>query len=312
MKSDKKIIIVGSDDIAYHFCFLSMTTLNLKEVYLYSFPIPQEDKTNDLQYASELFPMSKIKMGNEKDYADADILILTAKEKQLENESDSEYLRRNILLVRKMINQAMASGFSGLIVVANKLDDLFTYLVWKFSGLPKNKIFGLGTYTDTVYFQKLLSESLDVSFNEVKGYIIGGSSPLQKIVAWSRSSMGGNSVLGLTMDPNTNFNQDDINRIEEKIAKRNRMNENKELTLTTATALIELVQTVLTNKKAIVPLVHLMDIGELKDIPLSIPVILGENGIRQITGLNFSETEQKSLLISANEIRTQLDWIEQG
>lgn len=312
MKSDKKIIVVGSDDIAYHFCFLSMTTLNLKEVYLYSFPIPQEDKTNDLQYASELFPMSKIKMGNEKDYADADILILTAKEKQLENESDSEYLRRNILLVRKMINQAMASGFSGLIVVANKLDDLFTYLVWKFSGLPKNKIFGLGTYTDTVYFQKLLSESLDVSFNEVKGYIIGGSSPLQKIVAWSRSSMGGNSVLGLTMDPNTNFNQDDINRIEEKIAKRNRMNENKELTLTTATALIELVQTVLTNKKAIVPLVHLMDIGELKDIPLSIPVILGENGIRQITGLNFSETEQKSLLISANEIRTQLDWIEQG
>lgn len=311
MKSDKKIIVVGSDDIAYHFCFLSMTTLNLKEVYLYPHPIPQEDKTNDLQYASELFPMSKIKMGNEKDYADADVLILTAKENQLENEPDSEYLRRNILLVRKMINQAMASGFSGLIVVANKLDDLFTYLVWKFSGLPKNKIVGLGTYVDTVYFQKLLSEALDVSFNEVKGYIIGGSSPLQKTVAWSRSSMGGNSLLGLTMDPNTNFNQDDMSIIEEKIAKRNRMNENKELTLTTATALIELVQYILTNKKAIVSLVQLMDIGELKDIPLSIPVILGENGIRQIAGLNFSETEQKSLLISANEIRIQLDWVEQ-
>lgn len=312
MKSDKKIIVVGSDDIAYHFCFLSMTTLKLKEVYLYPIPIPQEDKTNDLQYASELFPMSTIKLGNEKDYANADVLILTAKENRLENEPDSEYLRRNILLVRKIINQAMASGFSGLIVVANKLDDLFTYLVWKFSGLPKNKIIGLGTYVDTVYFQKLLSEALDVSFNEVKGYIIGGSSPFQKTVAWSRSSMGGNSVLGLTMDPNTNFNQDNISIIEEKIAKRNRMNENKELTLTTATALLELIEYILTNKKAIVPIVHLMDIGELKDIPLSIPVILGENGIRQIAGLNFSETEQKSLLIIANEIRIQLDWVEQG
>lgn len=82
--------------------------------------------------------------------------------------------------------------------------------------------------------------------------------------------------------------------------------------MTTATAVLKLVQFILTNEKAVVPLVHLMDIGEMKDIPLSVPVLLGESGIRQLVGLNFSDTEQKDLLTIAKEIRTQLDWIEQG
>ncbi|WP_035053397.1 lactate/malate family dehydrogenase [Carnobacterium pleistocenium] len=312
MKSDKKIIVVGSDDLAYHICFLSMITLQLKEVYLIPSSTQLDNKMVDLQYASKLFSMSELKIGNEKDYAAADILILTARETRLENEQESDYIRRNILLVRKIINQAMASGFNGLILVANELNDLFTYLVWKFSGLPKYKIFGIGTYIDTVYFQKLLSDTLEVSFCDIKGYIIGGRKPMHKTVAWSRSSIGGNSLLGLIMDPSTTISQESILEIEEKLSKQNQINEDGDLTVTTSTAVLKLVQFILTNEKAVVPLVHLMDIGEIKDIPLSIPVLLGENGIRQISGLNFSEMEQKELLTTAKEIRSQLDWIEQG
>lgn len=312
MKSEKKIIVIGSDNLAYQICLLSMVTLQLKEVYLIPSSNQQDNKINDLQYASKLFSMSNLKIGTEKDYADAEILILTAREPKLENEQESDYIRRNILLVRKIVNQAMASGFKGLILVANELNDLFTYLVWKFSGLPKYKIFGIGTYIDTIYFKKLLSETLDVSFCDVKGYIIGGRDPLHKSAAWSRSSIGGNSLLGLMMDPNTAISQENIFEIEEKLSKQDQINENVDLTITTATAVLKLVKFIITDEKAVVPLVHLMDIEEIKDIPLSIPVLLGENGVRQISGLNFSETEQKKLLMIAKEIRSQLDWIEQG
>ena len=135
---------------------------------------------------------------------------------------------------------------------------------------------------------------------------------MHKTVAWSRSSIGGNSLLGLIMDPNTTISQENILEIEEKLNKQNQMNEDGDLTVTISTAVLKLVEFILTNEKAVVPLVHLMDIGEIKDIPLSIPVLLGENGLRQISGLNFSEMEQKELLITAKEIRSQLDWIEQG
>lgn len=312
MKCDKKILVVGSNDLAYHVCLLSMVTLQLNEVYMFPTSTQQDNKLKDLQYASELFPISKLKFGSEKDYADAEILILAATEVRLENEQESEYIRRNILLVRKTVNQAMASGFNGLILVANESNDLFTYLVWKFSGLPKSKIFGIGTYIDTVYFQKLLSATLDVSFCDVKGYIIGGRNSKHKAVAWSRSSIGGNSLLGLIMDPNSTISQEDIVEIEEKLSKQDQLNENKESAVTTATAVLKLIQYILTNEQAIVPLVHLIDIGGMENIPLSIPVLLGENGIRSISGLNFSETEQKNLVTSAKEIRSQLDWIEQG
>lgn len=312
MRSDEKIIVVGSDDTAYHLCWLSMTALQLKEIYLFPSSPQQDDKVEDLHYVSELFSMSELKIATEKDFSDAKILILTAKETRLENEQESEYIRRNILLVRKMVNQIMASGFNGLFLVANEMNDLFTYLVWKFSGLPKSKIFGIGTYIDTVYFQKLLSDTLEVSFCDVKGYIIGGRKPTQKIAAWSRSSIGGNSLLGLIMDPRVAISQENMFEIEERLNKQNLTNENGELTVTTATAVLKLVQFILTNEKAVVPLVHLIDIGEIKDIPLSLPVLLGESGIRQLVGLNFSDTEQKSLMMIAKDIRNQLDWIEQG
>ena len=312
MKSDGKIIVVGSDDTAYQLCWLSMTALQLEEIYLFPSSSQQDDKVEDLHYVSELFSMSELKIATEKDFSDAKILILTAKETRLENEQESEYIRRNILLVRKMVNQIMASGFNGLFLVANEMNDLFTYLVWKFSGLPKSKIFGIGTYIDTVYFQKLLSETLEVSFCDVKGYIIGGRKPAQKIAAWSRSSIGGNSLLGLIMDPSVAISQENMFEIEERLSKQNLTNENSELTVTTATAVLKLVQFILTNEKAVVPLVHLIDIGEIKDIPLSLPVLLGGSGVRPLVGLNFSDTEQKNLMMIAKEIRNQLDWIEQG
>ena len=312
MKSDGKIIVVGSDDTAYQLCLLSMTALQLEEIYLFPSSSQQDDKVDDLHYVSELFSTNKLKIATEKDFSEAKMLILTARETRLENEPESEYIRRNILLVRKIVNRIMASGFNGLFLVANEMNDLFTYLVWKFSGLPKSKIFGIGTYIDTVYFQKLLSDTIEVSFCDVKGYIIGGRKPTQKIAAWSRSSIGGNSLLGLIMDPSIAISQENMFEIEEKLNKQNLTNENSELTVTTATAVLKLVQFILTNEKAVVPLVHLMDIGEMKDIPLSVPVLLGESGIRQLVGLNFSDTEQKDLLTIAKEIRTQLDWIEQG
>lgn len=114
------------------------------------------------------------------------------------------------------------------------------------------------------------------------------------------------------MDPNSTISQEDIVEIEEKLSKQDQLNENKESAVTTATAVLKLIQYILTNEQAIVPLVHLIDIGGMENIPLSIPVLLGENGIRSISGLNFSETEQKNLVTSAKEIRSQLDWIEQG
>ena len=81
---------------------------------------------------------------------------------------------------------------------------------------------------------------------------------------------------------------------------------------TNAATLAKLVQLISNNEEAIVPLVHLVDMDDYKAIPLSLPILLGENGISASYELGFSDDERQEILGVAKQIREQLDIIEQG
>ncbi|AOA00132.1 lactate dehydrogenase [Carnobacterium divergens] len=307
-----KVMVAGNNRTAYDFTFLSMLRMKIKELVLLDVPELDMAIFKDLTYTEAIFPHTTLKIGNEKDFQDTDLLIITACEERNEDETDKEYLRRNIKLVRKIINQAMANSFDGMVIIATEPTDIFTYLIWKFSGLPKERIFGLGTYFDTIYFQNMLSKFFKISVHDVKGYIVGGSQKNQKIAIWSRSYVGGTPVLGLTVDSDNAFNQEAMFKMEEMILKRYDDNAVCRTGYTNAATLAKLVQLISNNEEAIVPLVHLVDIDEYKAIPLSLPILLGENGISASYELGFSDDERQEILGVAKQIREQLDIIEQG
>lgn len=270
-----KVMVAGNNRTAYDFTFLSMLRMKIKELVLLDVPELDMAIFKDLTYTEAIFPHTTLKIGNEKDFQDTDLLIITACEERNEDETDKEYLRRNIKLVRKIINQAMANSFDGMVIIATEPTDIFTYLIWKFSGLPKERIFGLGTYFDTIYFQNMLSKFFKISVHDVKGYIVGGSQKNQKIAIWSRSYVGGTPVLGLTVDSDNAFNQEAMFKMEEMILKRYDDNAVCRTGYTNAATLAKLVQLISNNEEAIVPLVHLVDIDEYKASPLSLPILLG-------------------------------------
>ena len=206
----------------------------------------------------------------------------------------------------------MANSFDGMVLVASEPSDIFTYLIWKFSGLPKERIFGIGTYFDTIYFQNMLSKFFKISVRDVKGYIVGGSDRNQKVAIWSRAYVGGTPVLGLTVNPDNDFNQDVMFEMEEKILKRSDALKITESGYTIAAILSKILQFIGNNEEAIVPLVHLVDIDEYKAIPLSLPILLGENGLSASYELGFSDSEKQEILAVAKEVREKLDFIEQG
>ncbi|TFJ43135.1 lactate dehydrogenase [Carnobacterium divergens] len=307
-----KVMVAGNNRTAYDFTFLSMLRMKIKELVLLDVPELDMAIFKDLTYTEAIFPHTTLKIGNEKEFHDTDLLIITACEERKEDETDKEYLKRNIKLVRKIINQAMANSFDGMVIIATEPTDIFTYLIWKFSGLPKERIFGLGTYFDTIYFQNMLSKFFKISFHDVKGYIVGGSQKNQKIAIWSRSYVGGTPVLGLTVNSENAFNQEAMFKMEEMILKRYDDNMLCQTGYTNAATLAKLVQLISNNEEAIVPLVHLVDMDDYKAIPLSLPILLGENGISASYELGFSDDERQEILGVAKQIREQLDIIEQG
>lgn len=307
-----KVMIAGSNESAYDFIFLSMIKMQIKELVVLNLPGLEKDVIEDLSYTESIFPNGALKIGNEKDFHDTDLLVITAIEERIEGETDHDYLKRNIKLIRKIVNQAMANSFDGMVLVASEPSDIFTYLIWKFSGLPKERIFGIGTYFDTIYFQNMLSKFFKISVRDVKGYIVGGSDRNQKVAIWSRAYVGGTPVLGLTVNPDNDFNQDVMFEMEEKILKRSDALKITESGYTIAAILFKILQFIGNNEEAIVPLVHLVDIDEYKAIPLSLPILLGENGLSASYELGFSDSEKQEILAVAKEVREKLDFIEQG
>lgn len=311
-EQEKKIIIVGTNEVTYQFAFLCMLKLKSVELLFYQLPLLEENKILDLRFASSFSSSSSFAIANVKDFLSTDLLVITASEERKPEESDDEYIRRNISLVRKIIEKAMSNGFSGLILIATEPTDMFTYLVWKFSGLPKERIFGLGTFIDSTLFRKLLSKKLSVSSRDVNAFIVGGSSKDSKVTTWSRSNIGGNPILSLMMDKKNNFSQNDRISIESILSERELFAKEIDTYFTIVSALVKLTHFIFADEKALVTLMHLVDIDDLVNIPLSLPVLLGKDGIKMISKLGFSDSEKKELTKVAKETRKYLDWIEKG
>lgn len=309
---EKKIIIVGTDEVSYQFAFLSMLKLKSIDCLFYQLPTLNENKIRDLRFASSFAQKKSFAAANAKDFLSTSLLIIAAQEERKIDESDKDYIRRNIALIRKVIKKAMANGFNGLVLVATEPTDMLTYLVWKFSGLPKENVFGLGTYIDSILFRELLSEKLGVSSRDVKAFIIGGSFENSKITTWSRSNVGGTPILGLMREEKSKFKQKDRINIESNLSERDLFSRETQSYFTVASALIELAECIFTDERGLVTLTHLVDLGELENIPLSLPVLLGKEGVIKVTELVFSDLEKNDLFKIAKETRDYLDWIEKG
>ncbi|SEK70449.1 hypothetical protein [Carnobacterium iners] len=202
-------------------------------------------------------------------------------------------------------------GFNGLILIATEPTDMFTYLAWKFSGIPKERIIGLGTYIDSTLFRQLLSKKLSVSFTNISAFIVGGSKRESKITTLIRSNIGGMPILRLMVDKKNYFNQNDRINIDSFLSEKDLFSLENKSYFTTVSALVELTQFIFDDEKTLVTLMHLVDVDDLTNIPLSLPILLGKDGINKISELFFG-FRKKELFKAAKETREYLDWIEKG
>jgi L-lactate dehydrogenase len=113
------------------------------------------------------------------------LCVITAGARQREGESRLDLVQRNVSIFKTIVhNLVKHSPDTILIVVSNPGNtdiityqrvavDVLTYVTWKLSGLPQERVFGSGTNLDSSRFRFLLSERLNLSPNSCHGWIIG-------------------------------------------------------------------------------------------------------------------------------------------
>ncbi|MBQ9484721.1 L-lactate dehydrogenase [Candidatus Saccharibacteria bacterium] len=196
MMDNNKIMIVGTGNVgaSIAFALLNQRTAVNEIILTDIIAKDAEGEAMDLNDALAVAPSYvKIKNGTYKDAKDCDVVVITAGAAQKPGETRMELLKKNVNILKGMVEQIMASGFNGIFLVVTNPMDVMTYYTWKFSGLPYEKVIGSGTVLDSARLRKRLASYLNVNPKSVHAYQVGEHGD-SEITLYSTADMGGQKI----------------------------------------------------------------------------------------------------------------------
>ena len=262
-----------------------------------------EGKAMDIMQTANILGLNSRLVGVTNDYArteNSDVVVITSGIPRKPGMTREELIGVNAGIVKSVMENVLKYSKNPIIIcVANPMDTL-TYLIHKTSGLPKNRIIGMGGALDSSRFKYFLSLALNANPNEIEGMVIGGHGDTTMIPLVRYAAYRG--VPATEFLPKEQL---------EKVAA-DTMVGGATLTSLLGTsawmapgaAAAELVRAVLHDEKRVIPCSALVE-GEYgeSDICIGVPCLLGRNGIEKIVELSLNEEEKALFKKSAEAVR---------
>ncbi len=268
-----------------------------------------EGQVLDLAHGLPYYPPVQIREGQKQDYADAQVIVITAGAKQSPGETRLALLQKNAAIIASIVDEIVSQKSPAVIVVASNPVDILTYVALKRSGWPKGRLIGSGTVLDSARFRYLLSQHCGVDVGNVHAYFLGEHGD-SEFPAWSMTHIAGVSIDDYCPMCNKCNNWQ---RERERIVKTVKESAYHIINYKGATyfaigmALVRIVGTILQDQRSVLPVSTLLE-GEygLTDVCLGVPCVVGQEGVRQIVEAPLSPEEKAALLRSASILQGAL------
>ncbi|SDI95362.1 L-lactate dehydrogenase [Salimicrobium halophilum] len=311
MEVRNRVVIIGTGAVGSSYAYGLLNQGVADELVLIDLNEEKaEGDVMDLNHGLAFAPSSKkIWRGTYSDCKDADIVVITAGANQMPGETRLDLAEKNAGVFKKIVNAVMEHSFDGIFIVATNPVDVLTYVTWKYSGLPSERVIGSGTILDTARLRYQLSEYFDIDARNVHAYIIGehGDSELP---VWSHANVGGISVDHYIQQHKDLYSKEDLEPIFHKVRDAAyHIIERKGAThYGIAMGLVRLTKAILHNENALVTVsAYLNGHYNQKDIYAGVPAVVSRKGIKEIVELNLSDGEQKQFRDSAAVIRNTVE-----
>ena len=299
-----KVTIVGAgnvgatcaDVISYRGIASEVVLLDIKEGFA-------EGKAMDIMQCATNTGFNTKVIGVTNDYsktANSDVVVITSGIPRKPGMTREELIGINAGIVKSVADNVLTHSPNAIIVVVSNPMDTMTYLTLKATGLPKNRVIGMGGALDSSRFKYFLSKALDKPANDVQGMVIGGHGDTTMIPLTRLASYNGAPV--------SNFLSQDV---LDKVAA-DTMVGGATLTGLLGTSawyapgasVAYLVDSILNNQKRMIPCSVLLE-GEYgqQDICMGVPCIIGRNGIEQIVDIQLNDAEKAAFAKSADAVR---------
>ncbi len=303
----RKVVIVGAGAVGSTFAYalaqhgvsdeIVLTDINRDLV---------KGQVLDLTHGIPFFPSVNIREGSSRDFADANVIVITAgATMNTSGESRLDLLKNNKVIIDTIIDEIVSKDSQAVIVVVSNPVDVLTYIAHRRSGWPRGRIFGSGTVLDSARFRHLLSERCSVDVHNVHAYILGEHGD-SEFVAWSMTH-----IAGIAIDEYCQICKmcsdwkAEHRAIEESVrSSAYHIIEYKGATnFAVGLSLVRIVSAILRNEKSVLTVSIVLE-GEygLSDVSLSVPCIISQSGVERILEANLSSEEMKALSRSAKSI----------
>jgi len=309
-KQERKVVVIGAGFVGTTYVYALMHTGLASEIVLIDVDQKRvKGEVMDLEHGLAFVQPVEIRAGDYSDCADANLIVVTAGAKQAPGQSRLELIQRNADIVKSICDEIKKYDSDAVLVMVTNPVDVLTQAALKQLGWPRDRVIGSGTVLDSARFRSMLSRHCGVDTRNVHAYILGEHGD-SEVAAWSMTH-----VAGVPMKDYCVICQGcDPKKGHEEITRRVRDSAYHIIDYKGSTyyaiglSLTRISGAILRNEHSILTISLLLQ-GEynINDICLSVPCVVGKNGVERVITAQLSEDEQAALKASAQTLREVLD-----
>ena len=302
----KKVTVVGAGFVGSTTAYTLMISGLISELVLIDINEQKaEGEVMDLNHGMPFVRPVKIFRGDYKDCAGSDIVIISAGANQKPEETRIDLVHKNAAIFKSIVSEIVKYNNECILLVVTNPVDILTYVTYKISGFPKNKVIGSGTVLDTARFRFLLGRHVGIDTRNIHGYIIGEHGDTE-VAAWSLTN-----IAGMTVEEYC----EKCHKCNESLTRQNIYQEVKNAAYeiikrkgatyyAVALAVRRIVEAITRDENSILTVSSLLE-GQygISDVCLSVPTIVNRNGVERILDIPINDSERQLLLKSANSLK---------
>ena len=308
----RKAAIIGCGFVGSASAFALMQSGLFSEIVLIdSDKNRAEGEALDISHGLPFAKPVKIYAGNYEDISDASIIIITAGAGQKPGETRLDLVKKNVGIFKSIVPEIVKYNQNAILLVVANPVDILTYTAAKLSGFPENRVFGSGTVLDTARLKYLLGEHLEIDSRSIHAFIIGEHGD-SEIAAWSSANVSGIPIHNFC-EMRGHFNHDDaMKKIADNVKNSAyEIIEKKKATYYgIAMSVKRICEAIVRDEKSILPVSSIQrDNYGIEGIALSMPAIVGKNGVEGNVPIELNRKELSALKKSADTLQNVIDTV---
>ena len=308
--NNRKVAVVGLGFVGSASAFALMQSGLFSEMVLVNRDMSKaEGEALDISHGLPFAKPMKIYAGTYDDIVDAAVIVITSGAGQKPGETRLDLVRKNVEVYRSIIPEIAKRDCEGILLIVSNPVDILTSAAVKLSGFPENRVFGSGTVLDTARLKYLLGEHLNVDSRSVHAFIIGEHGD-SEIAAWSSANVSGVPLHNFCEMRGHFEHEKAMYEIAEgvKNSAYEIIEKKKATYYGIAMSVKRICEAIVRDEKSILPISSIQH-GQygIEGVALSMPAVVGKNGVETRVPIELNEVEQTALRHSADTLRQVLN-----